>query len=435
MLNHAIFYYLIFSLSFNYLLNRFSRKTNKITLSTFGFIATIVPTWYGGILAVSEFYYNKGIIGWLSFSAPYHCYLILLLIFINKIRNSSYLTIPELFANHYSSLTGKIASVLIMLHTSPATYILMSSFLLSYVTGVSKLVASIAICTYIFITISIKSFNSVKISNFIDFCMMYLGLVSLFIFCQFNTTSFTTPISYFPATFEAKDLHKLISCYVIASSTIIDPNFFFRVKMCKDNQTAVKGIIGSLIFFIIFDFCAIYCTGLAKIFSPNLSQPALSLLAISKSLMPHWINTFFNIAILSISLSSAVSYTYSNIHTLSFDILKQKHSSLTINLLVIVFNFLIAQMFTSIIDVWYYLGSISIPGLIILMLCYYCKISLSSKAAIIIMLTSTTSASIWSFSNTSYSPVEIGICSALSLLMLLKSREIIMHKLWHNYKN
>ena len=45
--------------------NEFLFASRKITIPSF--VATIVTTWYGGILAVGEETYNQGIITWIMF--------------------------------------------------------------------------------------------------------------------------------------------------------------------------------------------------------------------------------------------------------------------------------------------------------------------------------------------------------------------------------
>ncbi|MEP7027798.1 MAG: hypothetical protein ABI960_04310, partial [Candidatus Eisenbacteria bacterium] len=37
-----------------------------------GFVATLVSTWYGGILAVGEYSYRYGVSNWLVFGVPYY---------------------------------------------------------------------------------------------------------------------------------------------------------------------------------------------------------------------------------------------------------------------------------------------------------------------------------------------------------------------------
>ena len=41
------------------------------TLTLPAFVATLVSTWYGGIIAVGEYVYDNGIVTWIVFGVPY----------------------------------------------------------------------------------------------------------------------------------------------------------------------------------------------------------------------------------------------------------------------------------------------------------------------------------------------------------------------------
>ena len=51
------------------------------------FVATLVSTWYGGILGVGEYSYRFGISNWVVFGVPYYIFALIFALFLSK-KNS-----------------------------------------------------------------------------------------------------------------------------------------------------------------------------------------------------------------------------------------------------------------------------------------------------------------------------------------------------------
>ena len=67
------------------------------TLSIPAFVATLVSTWYGGILGVGEFVYLQGLSVWIVFGLPYYLFAVLFAFFLApKIRQSESYSIPDM---------------------------------------------------------------------------------------------------------------------------------------------------------------------------------------------------------------------------------------------------------------------------------------------------------------------------------------------------
>ena len=66
------------------------------TLTLPMFVATLVSTWYGGILGVGEFSYRYGISNWVVFGVPYYFFALVFAVFLAKrIRATNHITIPD----------------------------------------------------------------------------------------------------------------------------------------------------------------------------------------------------------------------------------------------------------------------------------------------------------------------------------------------------
>ncbi|MFQ6008249.1 MAG: hypothetical protein ACE5K8_04780, partial [Candidatus Zixiibacteriota bacterium] len=100
------------------------------------FVASLVSTWYGGILGVGEFSYQYGLSNWLVFGVPYYLAAFLFAIYLSrKARQSEVLTIPDRLAQAYDTKTAVAGSIIIYLMTVPAAYILMLGVLCEYLFG------------------------------------------------------------------------------------------------------------------------------------------------------------------------------------------------------------------------------------------------------------------------------------------------------------
>src|SRR5512135_2745179 len=65
------------------------------TLTLPMFVATLVSTWYGGILGVGEYSYRFGISNWVIFGVPYYIFAFFFaLYFAPKIRSRRIVSIP-----------------------------------------------------------------------------------------------------------------------------------------------------------------------------------------------------------------------------------------------------------------------------------------------------------------------------------------------------
>lgn len=146
----------------------------KLTLPFF--IATLVATWYGNILGVGEFIYRSGISAWVCFAFPYYvAAFIYALLFAKKIRTLSIYSIPEQFRIHYGSTAALIASVIILIISIPASYILMLGIMIKSLTGLDLFTSMIAGVLLSFVYLYYGGFKADVLTNSAQFILMYLG--------------------------------------------------------------------------------------------------------------------------------------------------------------------------------------------------------------------------------------------------------------------
>ncbi len=105
--------------------------SRRLTLPAF--VATLVSTWYGGILGVGEYSYIFGISNWLVFGVTYYLAALIFALFIAKrARRSQMLTIPQQLEHAYGQGPAHIGALLVFVMTVPAAYVLMLGVLINF---------------------------------------------------------------------------------------------------------------------------------------------------------------------------------------------------------------------------------------------------------------------------------------------------------------
>jgi len=98
------------------------------------FVATLVSSWYGGILGVGEFSYKYGLSQWVVFGVPYYIFALVFAFWLaEKVQASPTISIPDRLRMVYGPLAGELGAVFTFLMASPAPYMLMTSVLLGLV--------------------------------------------------------------------------------------------------------------------------------------------------------------------------------------------------------------------------------------------------------------------------------------------------------------
>ncbi len=106
------------------------------TLALPSFVATLVSTWYGGVLGVGEYSYRYGLSNWLVFGVPYYIGAALFAIFFaRRARRSALYTVPDQLERAYGRPTALLGAAIIQVLSSPAPYVLMLGILLQMIFG------------------------------------------------------------------------------------------------------------------------------------------------------------------------------------------------------------------------------------------------------------------------------------------------------------
>ncbi|WP_158607367.1 sodium:solute symporter [Rhodohalobacter sp. SW132] len=359
----------------------------KVTIPAF--VATLVSTWYGGILGVGEFSYQFGISMWLIFGLPFYLFsAIFAVLLAGKIRLNKALTIPEAIANRYTPLAGRVSALPIFILVSPAPYILMLAVLFQFMIGgdVPYLMYASLVALFSVLYITIGGFGAVIRTDILQIVLMFSGFGMLLLFAVAEFGGVGLLFSELP------DLHTdftggfswqyILVWFFIALWTFVDPSFHQRAAAAESPETAKKGIFISIGFWTFFDFLTCF-TGLYAfaILGGGLENPILSYPVLADQLLPIGLKGLFFVTLLATIMSTLDSYLFISGQTLGRDYLKKYLPSINPNwltragiLISAVIGIILTILYPSVIDLWYVIGSVCIPGLLIPVLGIYLPI-------------------------------------------------------------
>lgn len=347
-------------------------------LSLPAFVMTLVSTWYGGILGVSEFSTSYGVSNWVIFGLPYYVFGIgFALLIAKKARIMGVTSLPEIIRNDYGVSAGRLASIWVLLLANPAPYILTLGFLLSYFFGLSLPLAIVVGALFSLLYIYRGGFKSVVDTDKIQFGLMFLGFLVLLAVLM---TKYMNPIELWS---QLPDSHRSLSgghsfgyilvWFFIASWTLVDPGFHQRVYATTTPNVARKGILMAVLFWFIFD-CMTTLTGLyAFLLLPDNTIPAQAFLEIGSQILPVGLQGLFFAGILATVMSTLDSNTLVSGIMIGNDLLvdtrlartKSKSSLIRSGmLLVVTLGVIIALVLPSVVDLWYTFGTIALPALL-----------------------------------------------------------------------
>ena len=348
-------------------------------LSLIGFIATLVTTWYGGILGVGENTLLYGIQTWFIFALPYYFFAVIYAFLVApKIRKKGFLSLPDHFHNSFGEQAGITSALIISFLASPAPYILSLGIILQFLFGI-ELGLSLLISTFISIVyIWNGGFSAIVSTDRIQFVLMFFGFISLFTYLYIANGSPIKLIHKLPPSMldplGGNSLQYLFVWFFIASWTFIDPGFYQRCSAAENPETAKKGILYSIFFWAIFDFltliCGLYAIGTIPPEKALLTYPLLAL-----EVLPSGFLGIFLIGIVATIMSTIDSLSLVSAITFGRDILWRVEANSSAlrpisymkkGLIIIsFFSLVISYLLPSVVALFYTLGSLLIPGLIL----------------------------------------------------------------------
>jgi len=346
-------------------------------LSLPAFVATLVSTWYGGILGVGEYAWRFGVSTWVVFGLPYYLAALLFAFWLApRLRKSGAASIPDLLFGAYgrgARLTGAAA---IFGLTLPVAYLLMLATLLTQLTGWPPLVSVAVGAAFSAVYVGMSGFRSVVRTDILQLVLMYAGFMILLPAALAHTGGLAGLWSSLPVEHRSWDgglgWQTVLVWYLIALQTMVEPSFYQRVFAARTPAIARLGVVASVAMWAFFDFLSISSGLAARALLPNLEDPLTAYPALAEMVLPAWLAAFFTLALFATVMSTLDSYLFLSATTVGHDLTTttpkpaQERRRIRFGLaLSAVLAAAGALLFDSAVTVWHHVGSVVTSALLL----------------------------------------------------------------------
>ena len=372
------------------------------SLTTPVFVMTLVSTWYGGVLGVGEYTYRFGISNWLVQGVPYYIFALLFaLILAKRIRATNFATIPDKLHHAYGRRTAVLGAFLTFLLMTPAPYALMIGVLLQLVSGWSLWVCVIIGTVVTSIYLGLGGFRSDVNTDILEFFLMFLGFAVIIPFAAVKFGGYEFIRSHVPALHltwnGGAPVQFVIVWFFIALWTLVDPSFHQRCYAARSGEVARRGILWSIVFWIIFDALTTTAGLYARAALPHLDQPVMAYPMLAEITLPPIAKGLFYVGMFATIMSTLNTQVFVSATTLGRDIvlrlrgwnaesLELRYTRWGIPVTGIL-SVIMALVVPSVIQLWYIIGTAIIPGLLVpLVTSYFPRLTVRARYAFFSML-------------------------------------------------
>ncbi|NUQ80999.1 MAG: sodium:solute symporter family protein [Bacteroidetes bacterium] len=349
-----------------------------------GFVVTLVTTWYGGILGVGEYSYLNGISAWVALGLPYYFFALIFAFWLApRIHKSRLTSIPDQMEQAYGRLSGIISAVFTFFMVTPAPYALMSGVLISLVLPIPfwmSVLISLVLSTFF---VGFGGYRSLVVTDFLQFAMMYAGFAAILFVAFFSVggTDFlltNLPSGHLDFVPEGSGWTLLI-WFFIASMTLADPGFYQRCYSATSPVVARRGILISIGFWFIFDVMTVLTGLYARALSDQVSPPSHAYPFLGEQLLPPVLKGLFFTGMLATVWSTLNGFSFLAAQSIGRDFMgrlipstdREVSRTRWALLLVTGLAFWLSVWSETVVGIWFTLGSVVLPGLLIPLLCIH----------------------------------------------------------------
>ncbi len=276
----------------------------------------------------------------------------------------------------------------------------MVAVILQLIFGWSLAVAIIVGAVFSALYVYLGGFKAVVLTDKLQFLFMFGGFVLLLFFAVSEHGGIGALFSSLPEEHltwhGGNSFGYIFVWFFIALWTMIDPAFHQRCAAAKNPAIAKKGIFISVAFWFLFDILTITSGLYARMLLPGI-DPVQAYPLLAETLLPPVAKGLFFIGILSVIMSTVDSLTLISGATIGRDLIWRYRNDLTDNttyyskigiFITLLVAILIAYLIPTVIGIWYTLGSVLIPSLLLpVMSTYFPRYRLNGRHTFIIMVT------------------------------------------------
>ena len=347
-----------------------------------GFVLSLVSTWYGGILGSSEYSYTVGLSNWIVFGIPYYVFAAVFALFLAKQARRRYVySVPDLLAGCYGEKARLPASLLVLVLASPAPYVLTVGVLLHFLFGLPVIPGILIGGIFSYLYVYRDGLAVIVRTDFFQCVLMYTGYGLLLMGAWL---SFGSPFTLLKELSESapdhvsmtggKPLSYVLVWFFIACWTLVAPMFHQRVYALRHERHARRGIFLSIAAWTVFDLFTTFAGLYAFANFPGIEDPRISHFLMAETLLPAGVYGLFLTGIFATVMSTLDSELFVSGVALGPDILGrtrgfQRLSEPVLTRIgmagVLVAAILLAIFVPSVVDLYYTIGTVAVPGLLV----------------------------------------------------------------------
>lgn len=350
----------------------------RVTLPAF--VATLVATWYGGILGVGEYSYRYGLANWFVFGVPYYIGALLFAwVFARRAREAELYTIPDLLERHFGRGPALFGAFAVFVMSSPSAYVLMLGTLFAAMFRLPLVPCVIAAAVFSLFYIDKGGLRTVVFTDQVQFALMYSGFAVMLAFLLARHGGLPFLEQHLPASHFSwnggNPPQAILVWYFIALSTLVDPGFFQRAYAARDPQVARRGVLWSVAFWVLFDFMTTTTGMYARAVLPHLPDPVFAFPELARVTLPPVALGLFYLAMIATVMSTIDSYGFIAATTIGRDFiwrLRREADEQRIPFYsrlglwgAIAFAGTLAVLNPSVIALWHDLGSITTASMLL----------------------------------------------------------------------
>jgi SSS family solute:Na+ symporter len=381
--------------------------SRRLTLPAF--VATLVTTWYGGILGIGEYAWRFGISTWIVFGIPYYLAAVLFAFWLApRLRRTGAITIPDLLIAAYGRKAATVGALAVYLSTVPVAYLLMVAVLLAQITGWSVLTTVLLGAGFSALYVALSGFRAVVRTDVLQFFLMYGGFLILLPAALSLAGGLDGLWHALPQPHRTWDgglgWQTVLVWYLIALQTVVEPSFYQRVFAARSPRIARTGVLVSVAMWIVFDFLTVTSGLAARVLLPDLADPMAAYPVLAELALSPWMAAFFIVALFATVMSTLDSYLFIAATTIGHDfattsktpdnVRRRTRFGLVASALLAVFG---ALIFDSAVQVWHDVGSVVTATLLLPVLAIHLPLRWkpSEGGAVAAMLAAAIIASAW----------------------------------------
>ena len=347
-----------------------------------GFLLSLVSTWYGGVLAASEYSYSYGLSNWIVFGVPYYVFAgVFALVLAKRARKKYVISIPHLIGENYGTSGRVLSAILVLILATPAPYVLTIGVLLNFLFGIPLVVGILGGAIFSYVYVYRDGLAVIIRTDLFQCVLMYGGYILLFIFAWIN---WGNPVQLLENVKEISPEHVTLTggepvsyilvWFFMASWTLVSPMFHQRVYALRNERNAVRGIFSAILLWCVFDFLTTVIGLYAFVHLPDLLDPRVAHMELAAQILPIGIYGLFLTGIFSVVMSTLDSDMFISGVTLGPDMLgripflsRMREPVITrIGMAIVtIVSIGFAIFVPSVVDMYYTIGTMAVPGLLL----------------------------------------------------------------------